>query len=351
MLKRSLSNKYFYVFLGGAALVAGLISFLIINNLLSPHQEDKASIEAEETEENMKNDSEISLEDEEFLTLPSQRAIAVVIDNAVEARPQAGLEKADLVYEFPVEGGITRFMTVFYRLSAQDLGPIRSARDYIIDLAKEHDAIFVHAGGSPVAYSRFKEVDNLNGLAGGVDRAFWRIGEKKKPHNLYSNTETIRRVAKQETFSEIGKNQEFKYLSSENTFEGKNIKGLSIPYSSIKYKAAYKYDENLESYLRITGETEHLTPQGEQIYVKNIIVQIVKGKVIDKEGRLSLNLKDKNTAYYFSQGKMLKGYWTKESGQTKFYKENEQEIELAPGRTWLNIVPQNREKELEFIEY
>ena len=171
-------EKLFVIILIFLGLSAGVCSFIFIGDLLESHQEAIEEQEPPEEEVNTPEIVEVS-EDEKWVELPRKRNLVVIIDNDINARPQAGLEQADLVYELPIEGGTTRFMAVFSRFEPELIGPIRSARDYNIDIAKEYDSIFVHAGGSPQAFARFSEIGNLNGLEGGVDRAFGVLRREK----------------------------------------------------------------------------------------------------------------------------------------------------------------------------
>ena len=96
----------------------------------------------------------------------TDRPIAVMIDNNVDARPQAGINKAYMVYEIIVEGGETRLMALFKNVNVDKIGPVRSSRHYFLDYALEHDAIYVHFGWSPQAESDIKTlgVNNINGI-------------------------------------------------------------------------------------------------------------------------------------------------------------------------------------------
>ena len=79
-------------------------------------------------------------------TIPDRPVLAVKIENLPEARPQAGLDRADIVYEEPVEGGITRFIALFQCDEANQVGPIRSGRT-------TDPEILVQYGKPPLAYS------------------------------------------------------------------------------------------------------------------------------------------------------------------------------------------------------
>ena len=79
------------------------------------------------------------------------RAVAVMINNHPAARPQSGLHKADIVYELLAEGDVTRFLAIFQSEQPDNIGPVRSARSYYIELAKGYDSLYIAHGNSPDA--------------------------------------------------------------------------------------------------------------------------------------------------------------------------------------------------------
>ena len=323
------------------AVGAGMASFVFIDKILKPHHGEVIGEKTPPEDEQQPLDSDDRNEKiiEEWLQLPRERNLSVVIDNDLKARPQAGLKEADIVYEFPIEGGRARFMALYSRFSPQLIGPIRSARDYNIILARENDSIFVHAGGSPQAFNLLNTVDNLNGLAGGVDRAFWRVNDRTEPSNLYSDSQSLRRVASQEGFKSQGQLPDFKYLDYNEEFIGKAADKISIEYGDKDYRAEYLYDKNTKNYLRFTAGVQHWNTQGQQLTVKNIIIQMVNTKLIDDEGRLALDLDGQGRAMIFVEGQVYQGFWQKKQGVTKFFKAEGEEIAIRPGNTWINIVP------------
>ncbi|MHC8520306.1 DUF3048 N-terminal domain-containing protein [Rossellomorea sp. H39__3] len=124
------------------------------------------------------------------------RSIAVMINNHPKARPQSGLSKADIVYEILAEGNITRFLAIFQSERPENVGPVRSARDYYISLAKGYDSLFIAHGYSPDAKKILQggSVDNLNGIS--YDGTlFKRASSRKAPHNSYITFENIKKGA------------------------------------------------------------------------------------------------------------------------------------------------------------
>ena len=114
--------------------------------------------------------------------------MAVMLNNLKKALPQLGVSQADVIYEAPAEGGITRMLAVFQSLDGVgDIGSVRSARDYYVSLALGHDALFLHAGGSPSAYLAIKNwgaaaFDCVNGPYEGS--LFWRDQERRRNMGL-----------------------------------------------------------------------------------------------------------------------------------------------------------------------
>ena len=128
------------------------------------------------------------------------RPVAVMLNNLKKAQPQLGNAQADIIYEGPAEGGITRLLAVYQTLDGiGTLGSIRSSRPYYIELALGHDALYVHAGGSPEAYQDLKswKVNNIDGVNGSASQSavFWRDQERRKTmdyeHTLVTSGEKI----------------------------------------------------------------------------------------------------------------------------------------------------------------
>lgn len=180
------------------------------------------------------------------------RPIAVMIDNVGDARPQAGLNDAYIVYEIIVEGKQTRLMALFKDVNLEKIGPIRSSRHYFLDYAIENDAIYVHFGWSPQAEKDIKSlgVKNINGMAES-SKSFWRVRDKSAPHNAVTSTEEILKIAERKKYSTTSKKDSvLNYVTDEVELESDiTATNITIPYSS-SYKVTYKYDEETKRYTR-----------------------------------------------------------------------------------------------------
>ena len=121
-----------------------------------------------------------------------KRVVMVMINNAPQARPQSGLDSADIVYEVLAEGSITRLVGLYHSREPKVIGPVRSIRPYYIDIGSGFEAIMVHAGGSPDALTTLKGMAHMDEIynAGGF---FWRENFRKAPHNLYTDLDRIQK--------------------------------------------------------------------------------------------------------------------------------------------------------------
>jgi len=276
----------------------------------------------------------------------SGRPVVVTIDNLFSARPQSGLNKADLVYEVPAEGGVTRFLAVFYHGRADKIGPVRSARPYFIDIAREWDGIYIHCGESPQAQAYFKKgnVDHINEMFN--PQGFWRDKSRKAPHNLYTSSDNLT-----EQISKRGWDRDVDvpgFVFAEETDEtagpGENevVDEISIAY--LNSNVVYKYDPASEIYQRFIDDKPHRDREtGEQLTAANILVQEVAVRVFDQEGRLEVDLIGTGNAYLFSAGQALKGLWKKDavSEPTSFSDLQGNPFKMHPGQTWILVVPKD----------
>jgi hypothetical protein len=271
----------------------------------------------------------------------SLRPIAVMIDNFATARPQSGLMNAEIVYEMPAEGGITRYMAIFHHLDTEKIGPVRSARPYFIDKAMEYNAVYIHAGGSNQALEDIQtlKVDALNDLKG--DGNFWRSKDRKMPHNLYTNTKLTREVMSVRKLDNKKWSSPVNVSSQFVDLDGKLTNSFSIDYKQ-GYKVGYQYDQDKKVFFRtINGTRLKDKETGTEISTVNMIVERVSSQVIDKAGRLELSDIGKGDGYFLTAGKLIQIKWSKDSRQAKtIYTDLKgNPIKLNKGNTWIQVVP------------
>ncbi|MFE7469482.1 DUF3048 domain-containing protein [Streptomyces sp. NPDC057499] len=112
--------------------------------------------------------------------------LAVKIDNVAAARPQSGLDKADLVYVEQVEAGLSRMMAVYSSRLPSTVGPVRSARETDLELLRQFDRPTLAFSGAQSKLLPVIAAAPLNPLTPDRDPdAFFRAGDRAAPHNLY----------------------------------------------------------------------------------------------------------------------------------------------------------------------
>ncbi len=274
----------------------------------------------------------------------SKRPVAVSIDNHPKARWQAGISQAEIVYEVEVENPYTRYLCIFLAKEPEQVGPVRSARPYIIYYALENDGIFVHVGGSQDAFSELKRlsVADIDGLYSG---AMWRYNDTGKyaPHNMYTKLSTIRKEAEGYGYRTEGSYEGYIFnekdtLLSKN-FEINSAKKVNIVYNSYN-TTDYIYDEEYSLYFRFKDGEKHIDELDKnQLTVKNIIAIEASKAVLDNEGRLFIGTIGDGEGIYITNGESIPITWKKpsEKGRLKFFTD-ENELVLNPGNTWIQVV-------------
>lgn len=287
--------------------------------------------------------------------LPEVPPMAVVIDNHPNARPQSGLINADLVFETLAEGGVTRFLAIYYHGQASKIGPVRSARSYFIELASSVNSILVHAGGSPDAleYMRSQRFPHFNEF--NFAEYFWREKGRRAPHNLYTSTEKLHSLAQKEGFNHPEQLVGYKFREQADDTEA-NASGtqeasvltsdeISIDFPG-QYDVSYTYVPKKNAYSRfIAGKAHNDEFTGNQLQPRNIIVKFVKTRVIDSQGRLKIDVSGHGRALIFTGGEVIEGVWQKDNphGLSIFETLEGQAIELLPGQVWIEVVPESTE--------
>ncbi len=283
------------------------------------------------------------------------RNYAVMINCLNAALPQSGINKAHIVYELMVEGGITRMLAIFKDQDVDKIGSIRSARMQYLGYALENDAIYAHAGGAVDALEAIKTkgVDDIDvdGKYGKRDKTLKRAFE----HTLFTSTELLNKGAKAKKFSTTTKRKNLLTYSVDeidlSKYEGsQKINKVSINYSNYR-TSNYTYDEATKTYLRSMNNTENVDlVTGERYSAKNIIVYGVKYTTYSYAGYNGYQRIDNigtGEGYYISNGYAVPITWEKksESEQTVYkIKATNEELVVNDGNTYIQIYPSNSGK-------
>lgn len=311
----------------------------------TPLEEDEETAELEEKAEDDANKVVSPMDGLKYYPEElSRRPVAVSIDNHPDARWQSGLKDAEIVYEFQVEYPYTRYLAVYLAKEPERIGPVRSARPYIIYYAMENDAVFVHVGGSEDAFAEIRRLEaaDVDGLYSG---AMWRYNDTGKfaPHNMYTTLKSIRDEAKRVGFRTEGTYEKYNFNEKSAALSEKYTVSkagkINIAYNK-ENTTDYLYDESSKLYLRFKDKEKHVDElDGRQIKVKNIIALEAPKSVLDSAGRLYLDTVGAGNGIYFTEGEACEITWEKgsEKVRTKFYI-NGDELNLNPGNTWIQIV-------------
>ena len=259
------------------------------------------------------------------------RPVAVMFNNLKAAQPQLGMSRADIIYEVPAEGGITRMLGIYQTLEGVgDLGSIRSSRPYYLELALGHDALLVHAGGSPDAYSDIHawKVDNMDGVNGGSDaEIFWRDAARRKTmgyeHSMLTSGQNILDyLAKGRFRTEHGSAYRCAqtFVEDGTPANGTSAEKVTLRFSNYK-TGVFTYDAASRTYLveQYVGPYADGTT-GEQVGVSNLLVLETSISVIpgDTEGRLSVKLTGSGKGTYFCGGRSVPIQWSKPDRNSPF---------------------------------
>lgn len=265
-------------------------------------------------------------------------AVLAIVENSVDARPQSGLNAADIVYETMAEGGIPRFIALFQKENTKKIGPIRSARAYFLDISKEYNLPFAHCGGSEEALLRIngEKLMSMNEMTNAS--TYWRDSIRKAPHNLYTSTEKLRELVKTKKFI---KTPTVKLKFNKSYWDNNKLsKATNILLKMNKYyNTSYTYKNGL--YLKsMDGKSSTNKENKLPLSVKNIVVQVTTIKIQSDGNHLDIKLVGSGDGYVISNGKFIKMHWTKKSAtsQTLLTDDKGNDLPLNPGKTWWNIV-------------
>lgn len=314
-----------------------------------------------------------------------RRPLGVMVENSKAARPQSGLSSADVVYEAVAEGGITRFMAVFYCQDTDYVGPVRSARTYYLDWISEYgnSPLYAHVGGAntpgpadalgQIGRYGWEGYNDLNQFSIGFP-TFWRDYDRlgkdtATEHTVYASTEKLwafaaakRKLTNVEiddqTNKEVAWNASFiKWtfkddadvtLRPANFSASFNFSGTQASYMD-DYLVSWQYDHDSNSYLRSNGGGEHRDMNtNSQILAKNVLILFMPMSIADdgysEENHGSHTLygdKGSGKAKFMIDGKVIDGTWAKKSriDRTRFFDQNGVEVKLNRGLVWIEILP------------
>lgn len=282
-----------------------------------------------------------------------KRPLALMIENTYDAWPHYGIERADIVYECPVEGSITRYMALFQDYSGMDrIGNVRSCRPYYVDFAAEYDAIYAHFGECIFAFDILEKIDDLDALEGQVENlAFYRTSDMNAPHNAYVSSDGINAAIEYkgyDTNMAEGFGEHYNFAKDDENVT------LDNGYDAVVVEPGYRIDKpwfvyNPEDglyYRYAFGREEKDAVTGNQLAYKNVILQGVNYTMYTGSGTefddkyLNIDCYSGGTGQYITNGKAIDITWSKDSmnSPTRYFDADGNEITVNQGKTWVCVV-------------
>lgn len=289
-----------------------------------------------------------------------RRSMAVMIPNNKPALPQYGISRASIIYEAPVEGRVTRLMAFFEDYDDLDhIGPLRSSRDYYVFEAMGLDAIYCN-WGLAIPYVEellaSDQVDNISttvaGIHNGSDEAFDRLERPgySKEFRGYMFIDGYNKAVERHGYAkEYGSNFQGAFLfandghRAEHTDKPDAVKiypggtnSNSSGYGNARPWFEYNSEEGL--YYRYQYDGKQIDEMNnEQITVSNVVFKVCDGLVRDSNDYLFFTTYGNNEAYVFTNGKVIKGTWSRDNVEepTRYFDESGNEIVLNQGKTWV----------------
>lgn len=271
-------------------------------------------------------------------TLLDRRVLAVKIDNHPNARPQSGINEADMVMEMMVEG-ITRFITIWHESDTDYLGPNRSGRptDATLLPAFNHPTFTISgAQGWVQTMIRDNEINLIKELSNGT----FRISSRAAPHNLYVDTYVLRDTADTRGYPDDppdGPIWTFGPLPADAT----PVSSVSIDFSG--NSVVWDWDETSGLWLRTADgrESMYREENGNEERVGVPVMVALYGQLYYVNGLPTTKTTGSNKAFVFADGKVVEGTWQRDAETDWFtlLDADGNEIAVPPGKIWVSFVP------------
>jgi hypothetical protein len=264
--------------------------------------------------------------------------LAVKIDNIVYARPQTGLQSADLIYVIPVEGGLTRFMAVYSSHIPPVVGPVRSARQSDLDiLAQFGRPAFAWSGATPhlVPFIERAPVVDLYALQVG---GYFRSQNRIAPYNLFADTKQLLAEA-----HGASKARDIGFRFGPLQAGGKGTASYSVSYPSASY--TFRWSARDKRWLTWIDGSPAIATEGGQLGGRTVIVQYtqISTSRFEEYGGRPPYAKSTGSgrAVVLRDGKEYTVRWSRPSlyGGTTYTLPNGQRMLFAPGQTWVVLAP------------
>jgi hypothetical protein len=277
---------------------------------------------------------------------PARPLMAVKVENTAEAYPLAGLDRADVIYEEPVEGSITRFAALFQCRDAARVGPVRSARttDPRILVQYSNEPILAYSGANPKVAADLEEAGTVSLTETTATEAYARDESRSAPHNLFTSTKKLYRIATQQRAGSAMPEALFRF-DEDVPSPSKRRTSASVAFAPTNV-VGWSWSDG--SWVRELDGEPMLLQSGSPIAVDNVVIQevvVTDSDIVDVAGFPSPDVKltGKGRVWILRDGRLIVGRWQRPSlgDVTVFETRGGEEIALAPGTTFVQLVPKD----------
>ncbi len=277
---------------------------------------------------------------------PSRPAPAMVqVENAPDSRPHSGLQKADIVYEYLVEGGITRFTVIYFKPSGSEkIGPVRSARLVALRLVKSYQGVLFYSGASDHVLGIIKDT-NVPALDENADggKYMTRDPSRRAPHNLYTSGDQLKAGLEKLNGRVIYQLP----APAEPAGKGDPVQGVSFEQTfahSVKY--TYSAADKTYTYTTDTGVETDQANGNQPLRITNVVLLQVAHHdagytedVLGEQG-IDFDLQGTGPADVYTRGMHFTATWdlSRPDRPLRLAAADGKDFALPTGLTWINLI-------------
>ncbi len=280
------------------------------------------------------------------------RPVGVMINNTKKALPQIGISQADVIIELPVEGGVTRLLTLFADPSTiPELGSIRSVRHDYVELVASLDVLVTHVGGSYLADDLIaaEKIQTINYMNTSIP--FWRDADWRSnrgyEHSVKTTGERIMKyLNSRDSLRKTVKDPQtmFNFQPTDQLVPavGEPAETVNAPFSRYT-KAAFDYDADTKLYSKSQFDQPHLDQAtGEAVRFTNVLLLPTSIPVITSAGHIDADMSG-GSGLYLSGGFAQPIRWKKGSmyERLRFFTEDGEDLLVNRGKTYIGILPKS----------
>lgn len=266
----------------------------------------------------------------------------VKIDNTSRGRPQEGLDKADLVFEIMVEGGVSRLLAAFQSEVPEVVGPVRSTRETDAKILYPFAPYFSNSGGQSFVREMVNDVsrDVSHARLGGL---YFRARGRPSVYDLMLEAQ----FALERVNPLPRENAVFLDFGTPGT-EGEPATQVAASMSNSQI-SNWSWDADQQRYLRSNNNTPHEAASGEQIAAANVLALEVEQFLLARTDSAGSRVPDyrlvgSGPATLFRDGLAYPGTWERDNLNSwfRFLDADGLPMQFAVGPTWIEMVPAGR---------